>query len=300
MVSLAVNFFADAAVLASLQLGRWGHLADPSASPRDIIALLENLGRRRIEPQRRRVHLADGLDVPEALQPGFDLVRRTAENGGDLNLHLSSTVQRNAAYRDQMLSDWGMHHLHLGTTIDHKTGMIARTRELLFAIVRDDDIYFVGFGEHAEPGTLGDWTRRALIAAAYRSWPALYRGQVMRSLPAPNQFTEEQHNELRRAGVLLAVQVDGVVLFPLGGGYATDRSSLAVTSAVQRVQLDMRNLEQRFAHMTDEIVQLAIENGVDPATFDFHVKGRDSHGRWLVADDKAGIRVFLALDAVHE
>jgi hypothetical protein len=96
-------------------------------------------------------------------------VTQKAKSGLDLNPHLSGTVQKDAGYDDMMLNDWVMHHLHLGTRAHPKNpAMMARTKELLFAMVDNDDIYFVAVGDHT------DWTDQQLFETARTHWPHLF------------------------------------------------------------------------------------------------------------------------------
>ncbi len=49
---------------------------------------------------------------------------------------------------DPMHSQWGVHHFHLGNRLECE--FVSRTDPLLFAIVREDNIYVLG----------GDWVKK--------------------------------------------------------------------------------------------------------------------------------------------
>lgn len=289
--SLPVNFFADYAAVAARQLANWGHTPSAGASSRELVTLFINLGRRRIEPQPRRVVEADDLVVPPQVQTGYDLMKRTAESGGDLNLHLSKSVMNDADYDDAMLNDWGMHHLHLGSSIatsGPSGGLIGRTKELVFAVVRPDQIYVVGVGVH------GDWTRKRLLEGIHRNWPELLKGRVVQGLKLANTMTEEEHYQLRKAGIQVISDIGGAGIFSLGGGYATTGRSLEVVMTVDRIADEARQYEARFEKMVPTILVEAAKLGVGPADLDFHYIGV-SKGKVLIRDTKANITVGLTV-----
>lgn len=285
------QLFADYAAIAARTLAKWGHAAPAGASPYEIITLLINLERRRIEPRPRAVHMAADLVVPAVVQLGFDLVKRTAETGGDLNLHLSATVKNDADYDDSLLNDWGMHHLHLGDTAmttGKSSGLMQRTSALLFAIVRTDDIYFVGLGEH------GDWTRKRLIETANAHWPQLFGGRSVTGFRLAEQVTEEDHLLLRKHGIVTPSEIEGVLIFSPGGGYSTSGRSLEVTAAADSVARLARHYEGRFQSMVPEILVAAEKRGVKTAELEFHYMGAED-GNVIVRDDRANITVALRI-----
>lgn len=51
---------------------------------------------------------------PSELQFGLDLVMTNIEQGVDLGPYLSKKIA-DLDYDDDLLNDWGVHHLHLGT-----------------------------------------------------------------------------------------------------------------------------------------------------------------------------------------
>ena len=148
MGGISINFLEDMVAPMRSQLLAWGHQA-PSA-PQEVATLFLNLQRRRIDLRPRSLRVAAGLVPSASVAAGYYEVVRKAEVGEDLNPHLSRSVLNDAGYDDALLNDWAMHHLHLGLRFE-ADGMVERTHEQLFAIVRASEILLVAVGQH------GDW-----------------------------------------------------------------------------------------------------------------------------------------------
>ena len=289
--SLPVDFFADYAAAAARKLAEWGHAVPSRAAPHEIVTIFINLERRRIDPRPRTVHIAAGLVVPADVQSGFELVKKVAETGGDLNLHLSSTVKTDADYDDSLLNDWGMHHLHLGEKVmatGKSTGLMQRTKELLFALVRPDSIYFVAIGEH------GDWTRKRLLETANTNWPQLFEGRRVAGMRTAQVLTEEDHLKLRKHGILTPTAIGGALMYSPGGGYSTTGRSTEVTVTVDTIAREARHYEGRFQSMVPQILVEAAKRGVAMAELGFHYKGAQD-GMVIVEDERAKIVVHIPI-----
>lgn len=289
--NLRVDFFADFATSAARQLAAWGHAVPSGSTARDIVIQFVNLQRRRIEPRPRTVHVAAELVVPTSVHAGFELVKKTAETGGDLNLHLSKTVKTDADYDDPMLNDWGIHHLHLGASVmtaGKSRGLIQRTKELLFAIVRDDSICFVAVGDH------DDWARERLLEIAYANWPHLFGGKMIHTRPSRQTLTDEDRLLLREHGIVAPTEIGGIVMFSPGGGYTTTGRSARVLVTVSRIMLDARNYEMRFQAMASQLIAKAEELGVKEDELEFHYIGAHD-GAVLVKDERTKIIARLPI-----
>lgn len=63
-----------------------------------------------------------------------------------------------------LISDWGLHHLHLTTELE-PDGFVERTDDLLFAAFTDKDAYLIGIYPH------GSWVLREVIETLVQEWP---------------------------------------------------------------------------------------------------------------------------------
>src|SRR5262249_29342078 len=120
------------------------------------------------------------------------------ENGGDLNPHLSTRVEKvytaTAARRsnrlaprldlDLLLSDCGIYHLHI-STVDLGEGFVERDERLLFVAFRRADAYLIDLLKH------GAWTDQSLVDIAVQNWPDAKLFAAHQSLTLQQSVSEE-------------------------------------------------------------------------------------------------------------
>jgi len=159
-----------------------------AAMPKEATFLEDlDLGRLLIEyriwrgqfilPQRRAVFESKEMresDKRREHQAVVECLASKLAAGESINAFLSSSVQRiprprqgKVVPRDQLLAEWGIHHLHLSDQIDGD-GFVKRTDDVLFAIFKDDAAYLIGIYGH--PGT-DNWARQDIFATLVRNWP---------------------------------------------------------------------------------------------------------------------------------
>lgn len=64
-----------------------------------------------------------------------------------------------------MLNDWGIYHLHLGTTIQSDGFVEQDNDELLFARITPTKFYLINVMKH------GDWERKLIVEILHSNWP---------------------------------------------------------------------------------------------------------------------------------
>jgi hypothetical protein len=153
--------------------------------------------------------------------PRLDRLVEKIEAGEDLTPHLSRAVRvvhhddaatphHRRPDLDLLLAAWGIHHLHLGTETE-PDGFVARSSELLFALVTASDAYLIGIFDHQS------WAKREVLEALVRSWPEAELIPRSRSAIGLSQrYTDEESLQLRNAGLSLAIEIDGSVYLPRG------------------------------------------------------------------------------------
>jgi len=279
-VTVEVSFWEDFVALMRAQLAVCG--LTPPADGIDVVAQYLNLERRRVAPRARLVSVARGL-VPTALiADAYRELLRKLEHGEDVTPHLSRSVLRDADYHDGLLDDWGMHHFHLGTSLE-ADGMVARTNELVFAIIRPNDAYVAGIHLH------GQWAVHALIDAVQENWPELLRPLAL--CPGP-RLSPPEHARARRSNLhVVTVLANGMPVLGAGGGITSSGHSLAVSVRTMRIREEVDELERRFNTMVPEI-QTHLERSVDACTPRFRLM-RDPDGSYQAVDEDNRIAVLL-------
>lgn len=217
-----------------------------------LIDVVEWLGRI---PTRypRRVHVSDVLTRQRLLTlyetEGVTRIRKAMELGHSLLPFLGEATKsiRNrakekpgrASQNDLFFSDWGLHHFHLGADLANSGVRVLRTRRVLIAHLTQDEAYLLDVASHGK-GFADTWGDTGYLETMYRNWPnVMNRHELIGMMPHPqaNQTTAENYVELRQAGLMVPVVIDGKMFMGPGLGIATDRSS---TLAVQRAD-NIRN-----------------------------------------------------------
>jgi hypothetical protein len=200
-----------------------------------------------IAPKQRRVHLARELGEGEKAAEHEAILQELIgkiEAGEDLNAQLSNVVQRiprphksGQSRRDSLLSEWGIHHLHLSNKMTGD-GFVERSDDVLFAIFRDADAYLVGIYGH--PGS-ENWAAEAIFAVIVRNWPdaGLVR-PIESAIGLSQDYSDEDRERLRKSGVQTAIEIDGKVYVPGTLGQTIAGTPIMATMAANKLMWALR------------------------------------------------------------
>ena len=96
-------------------------------------------------------------DIVRAIEAGEDLTPRLSR--GVKTAYEPKPMRDKRLHRrrdlDLLIADWGVHHLHLGTTVC-ADGFVERGDDLLFAAFGDDTAYLLGHPSARQLGASGD------------------------------------------------------------------------------------------------------------------------------------------------
>jgi hypothetical protein len=168
----------------------------------------------------RRVYISsDLLDNHDRLAYSAGLVAALSEiaHGHDLRPRTSTAIEHaytpwtppllargrpGQRHVDRLLADWGLHHLHLGTTPHPKRPeFVSRTRHVRFVAFKPEDAYLVDVAEHESDGA--NWSALKLLEIVVRNWPdagILVASTFAVGLTNGN-WSDEDRRALRRAGI---------------------------------------------------------------------------------------------------
>lgn len=175
---------------------------------------------RRIARRARSLRIADDFRCPPGEEIRWKALQDKVLSGKDLNPHLSKGYRSlfNADGRlnvDGLLSEWGVHHFHLGTEPDPLCpNFVKRSGPLVFALVDECAFYSINVYEHTDSGV---FERLRIVESLHRNWPEVIGKYRLRGV-APEELDEQKRRTLRKNGYQAAVgTADGTVYGSIGG-----------------------------------------------------------------------------------
>lgn len=201
---------------------------------------------RFVAPLPRHVHRSPELMADAKAtehRTALETIQTALRRGADINPYLSRGLKRIG--RDRLLADWGIHHLHLSTTLE-PDGFVKRTGDVLFAAVTDSDAFLLGIYDHPRHA---NWAAEEIFAVLVRNWPdsglVIQMQGVVRLTKAPS---DEERRQLRNAGVASIMQIEGKVYVPAQIGMTTAGTPMAATRGAHALMRALDDWRRSDAH----------------------------------------------------
>jgi len=232
---------------------------------------------RRISQRARAVHWSAELTAREstlapALRAGLAAATTELEAGQDVRPRLSRSL-KDRDFDDKMLNDWGIHHLHLGVVIE-SDGFVARTGDVLFVMVRPDDVYLLDVRGH------GAWTDADLVEIVHAQWPETLDAFRLNGVTGFD-LTPRQRKNLRARNMNAGVTMkDGTFYAGIGGGLSASAMNFAAVRWGDMLLATAREVENAVRSfdpnkMADEVERVT---GMRPARLIYRlVETHDDH-----------------------
>lgn len=233
-----IDLYSDWIQIIKSELMFLGYSIDQDEKSENICFMYFNLKKRLIEPKPRNILLSNVFNCPDEYKDALDAIIIKIKQGRNLKPHLSTKLYK-LDYNDDMLNDWGIYHLHLGTKLDNK-GFVNRTGPLLYAFFDDNNAYFINVLYH------GAWTKQDIIKIVHNNWPeSIEQYKLNGVIELETQITDDDLKKLRRAHINTCVEIDkGIVYAPMGGGYSTSGLSVDVVRHCDHYTRIFKNLEK--------------------------------------------------------
>lgn len=258
--AITADFEADWIEILRNQLIAAGYPA-ASKSARDVELEYFNVRSRQIDARPRKVAVSREFTCPAAVQAGLNLVRQKAEQGQDLGPRQSTSMKK-ASYNDMLFNHWGLHHIHLGTTLMPGGAFVTRTGPVLFARVTPDTFYMIDVLDHGSAKSKFVWASLHLVEVIHRNWPdtiARYKVEGQ----AETTLDEKDISALRAGGVCPVVTLtDGTVYMPFRG-YATSGDAIEVVMVADRYMRTVRGFERTVREQLPQLIAEAATRGVE-------------------------------------
>lgn len=274
-----MSFKSDLADIVKQQFDMVGISYHDNMDVRDMTARYIEILNRRIVPKPRKVHFSDEIHdslgklvhepdeeqrekALEAWRTIFD-IRHLLAKGENVTRFLSKGV-KNLESRDEMLWDFGMHHLHLDRTLEASGDFVERSDYLLIAIITNANAYFVDVRPHSDPQGL-EWVRQDLLGIVHSNWPELIESNILRGIEGDGVLKDEEINELRKKKINHTPQFGDDVVFPLGGGMMSDGSSALCRKWTNELLQEVERHQSYFDDQPAELRSGLEANGIEPA-----------------------------------
>ncbi|MDD4323968.1 MAG: hypothetical protein PHR37_03925 [Eubacteriales bacterium] len=204
---------------------------------------------RLVDPVPRKVLIPTEFSCQEENIMALGIIKDKIERGLDITPYLSKNI-RKPDYHDELLNDWGIHHLHLGHERED-SGFIERTRNLLFVRFDERHAYFLNVMPH------GYWAKKELVEIIHKNWPYLIKRFKINNVQIEEDMSEEDVKKMRKAGAnTLFITEDGTIYFPIGGGYATSGINMNVVRTCnyikKRIELIQKDVLDNFDNIARE------------------------------------------------
>lgn len=276
-----MNFEGDLTRIFRSQFDWLGISYDPGLDFGELVVRYLEMVNRRISEVPRKVRLSEEIhsslgrlsatdsDAPEERNKKSEawravfFLRHRFESGKNVNGFLSKGIEYATGRRskDGLLWDFGMHHLHLSMELT-QSGFVERSDYLLFVIVTDESAYFVDVRPHRDPQGLV-WVRQDLLKIVESNWPELIEPNVLKGILPGTPVSDDERKALRKSNMVSAMEVNGAVAVPLGGGTTMDGSSLTCRVRAMQLLHEVRRHQELFESHASEIASRLKEHGID-------------------------------------
>lgn len=227
----------------------------PAKDNQEVSFQYFNLLRRNVSPIPRKILIAKEFKCPDSVQKGLEIVKEKIEKGIELRPHLSRKLS-DLDYDDDLLNDWDIYHLHLGTTMD-KDGFITRTGPVLFVRFDTHHAYLIDVMEH------GNWANQKLIRIIHQNWPeSIERFRMHEATGLNNSVTDKDIKAYRSSHSYSLVEPEpGVVYAPPGMGLTSSGIGVEVVRASDRYAMLMKDYESVIKENIGDIETRFIDEG---------------------------------------
>jgi hypothetical protein len=236
---IEANFFADYVSHMKRHLATKGIALDGTETDDEVVIGVFNRVMREISTKPRNAHKAKSFTVPAEYQSALAVVEKEIAGGADLTPRLSKNLL-DFEFVDSMLADFGIHHLHLGSTLE-PSGFMERSGPLLYARFEPDDAFLLGIFRH------GEWASNELIEILHANWPERIAHLKMKgALGMQQAISSEDRKHLRKASINAPVQLrDGTMYTTLGGGLSSSGTPGAASMQLIGIRRSLRHHQAR-------------------------------------------------------
>jgi len=283
---MEIDLYSDWINLLRHELQQMGYPCPAATQAEDVAVRFFNVLNRTVTTRKYNVHRSAEFSCPQDHLGVVEKIEETLAGGLSVRPHQSRRLS-DPDYDDDMLSDWGIHHLHLSTDLEGD-GFVRRTGPLLYLTLSRFDAYLIDVREH------GHWTSQDLLEIIHSNWPEIterYRLQGVKSVPS---ITNAEVKKLRggHCNTVLMLK-DGTVLAPIGGGMMTSGVSFLAVRAHDRHARYLKQQEQWIKNNAEMIRRGLGEQYDGPENWMLKLESIDERGALVMREAACGGQIEL-------
>lgn len=224
----------------------------------DWIRLYFNMQKRIIPNIPRAIVKSAEFVCPAEYRQALEEIEEKILTGNNLIPYMSDKIL-NLKYKDLLLYDWNIYHLHLSRR-KRPDGFIKRSDYELFLYVTDKTIYFIQIYPHSKEYL---YSTQEMVRIIHNNWPDLIsRYKITGAICGTEKITDKMYEMLRKNGVSACVDLGNETLYmSFGGGYASDGSSLEVTRNSQYWKSIMKQYQHLVVREVHGIIKAIYQLG---------------------------------------
>jgi hypothetical protein len=198
--------------------------------------------------------------IIDDVEHGRDLTKylsRRVKIGFDLPPNLSTANLARLKHLDLLLSDWGIHHLHVSTVVE-SDGFVERDDPLLFSIFTSQKAYFIDVMGHQ------DFADDHLIRIVLDTWPdeGLF-SEVKGMIGGKRLYSKDDRHKQRSVGLFSFPEFDGRVFWPSSGGISGAGTSINTLRFAGHILRKLKQFENHVQGNPTEIIGFMRRHGVE-------------------------------------
>lgn len=242
---------------------------------------------RVIQPAKRKVHYSKEFKCLNTINKGMEKVVKKIQLGQDL-IPNQSRLLTDIHFNDNLLFDWGIQHLHLGSKVE-ENGFVERSNYLLYLFIREQDAYLLQIMDHSS------FNKQELVRIIHRNWPELIeKYKIEDVLSIEPKLTDYGVKKFRKYQLNGAIEAEeGIYYLPIGGGLTSAGTSSDATWHILRHRKWINRAQQYVYENMDKYARKATDKlGHIPQEFNFKfVMGTDK--QFYVIEENIGIEINI-------
>lgn len=245
--SIEIDLLRDLQNISKQRLCNMGFEITDKAEE-DWIRLFFNAQKRLVSNTPRKILKSKEFVCPLQYGEALKEIEGKIIYGQSLSIYMSKTIL-DLKYKDLLFFDWNIHHFHLSKR-KGCDGFVKRSDFELFVYFTDDIAHLIQIYPHSKSNL---YSTQEMIKILHNNWPELIATSKIQGVLS-QEITDADYGSLRKAGVNTFVEVcDGTVYGAIGGGYATNKSSVDVTRNSDYWKRLMSNYQKLIVSETNNI-----------------------------------------------